>query len=267
MISFEQAKARVISRFEQRERQALTSRPRMNVCDTGKGGADHCYQVEENRRQAAQADNAASREADKWRSWIQSVEKLQGFEDYINWLRRNLHCAGWKEFDEGYEVDFIALKAPLYRSRPYICEILDNMESIHRVMLQAAPTHQVMLRQAYRRMRVAAKPVRRLVDNPNQVPAAVVPAVQEYLPSVGFFLAALKAVAEESANTAEFKPLKQWASHIASQRHVAEAVVAAATPAASDTQSVAVYQVYAALFNSCVDAYDQARQQAAGGSE
>jgi hypothetical protein len=84
---------------------------------------------------------------------------------------------------------------------------------------------------------------------------------------VGFFLAALKAVAEESATTVEFKALKQWASHIASQRHIAEAVVAAATPAASDTQSVAVYQVYAAVFNSCVDAYDQARQQVTAQSD
>lgn len=178
-----------------------------------------------------------------------------------------MHCAGWKEFDEGYEVDFIALKAPLYRSKPYICEILDTVESIHRVMLQAAPTQQVMLRQAYRRMRVVAKPVRRLVDNPNQVPAAVVPAVQDYLPSVGFFLAALKAVAEESATAVESTALKQWASLIASQRHIAEAVVAAATPAADDAQSGAVYQAYAALFNSCVDAYDQARQHAAGESD
>ncbi len=267
MTSFEQAKARVISRFEQRARQALAPRPRVNVCDTGKGGADHCYQVEENRRQAAQADNAASREANKWGSWIQSVEKLQGFEDYIDWLRRNLHCAGWKEFDEGYEVDFIALKAPLYRSKPYICEILDTMESIHRVMLQAAPKQQVMLRQAYRRMRVVAKPVRRLVDNPNKVPAAVVPAVQGYLPSVGFFLAALKAVAEESDDTVQRQSLKQWTSQIASQRQTAEAAVAAALPAADDAQSVTVYQAYAALFNSCVDAYDQARQQAAAQSD
>lgn len=267
MISFEKAKARVISRFEQRADQALAPRPRSNVCDTGRGGADHSHQVEENRRQAAQSDNSASREAAKWRSWIQSVEKLQSFEEYIDWLRRNLHCAGWKEFDEGYKVDFIALKAPLYRSKPYICEILDTVESIHSVMLQAAPTQQVMLRQAYRRMRIAAKPVRRLVENPNRVPATVVPAVQEYLPSVGFFLAALTAVAEESATTVEFRALKQWASDIASQRHIAEAAIAAATSAASDAQNVAVYQTYAAVFNSCVDAYDQARQQAEGGSD
>ncbi|MFA7340032.1 MAG: hypothetical protein WC028_24855 [Candidatus Obscuribacterales bacterium] len=269
MITFEQAKARVISRFQQRAAQALTLRPRANVCDTGKGGAEHSYQVEENRRQAALSDNAASREADKWSSWAQSLEKLQSFDDYIAWLRRNLHCAGWTEFEEGYEVNFAALKAPLYRSKPYVCEILDNIEGIHNIMLNAAPAPQEMLRQAYRRMRVAAKPARRQVYNPNEVSRAVLPALQSYLPAANSFLAALKAVAQDCDSNSACERLGQWATRINSQKQAATSTLASAmeraaqnpakVPHSYDSLSVQAYQAFAALFNSCVDAYDAAR--------
>lgn len=267
MTSFEEAKRLVISDFQQRARQALTRRPRLNVCDTGKGGADHSYQVEENRREAARADNDASRESAQWQGWVERIEQLRSFEEYISWLRRVLQRDGWEGFEEGYEVDFRALRAPLYYSNSYRYDFLTVLMNIHDDMLRAAPSPEELLRQTYRRMRVAAKPVRRLVDNPNQVPSAVLPAVQSYLPSVSDFLAALRAVAKESADTVQRKTLKQWASHIASQRQMAEAAAAAATSAASDAQNVAVYQAYAALFNSCVDAYDQARQKATAKSD
>lgn len=267
MISFEAAKRLVIDDFQQRAREALAPRPRANVCDTGKGGADHSYQVEENRRLAAQADNSAMRDNAQWRAWAERVEKLQSFEDYISWLRRVLQRDGWEGFEEGYKVDFRALKAPLYYKDSYRYDFLTVLENIHDDLLRAAPSPEELLRQTYRRMRVAAKPVRRLVDNPNQVPSAVLPAVQSYLPSVSDFLAALRAVAKESADTVQRKALKQWASHIASQRQMAEAAAAAATSPESKTQNVAVYQAYAAVFNSCVDAYDQARQQAAAQSD
>lgn len=269
MITFEQAKARVISRFQQRAAQALTLRPRANVCDTGKGGAEHSYQVEENRRQAAQSDHAASRESEKWSSWAQSLEKLQSFDDYIAWLRRNLHCAGWTEFEEGYEVNFAALKAPLYRSKPYVCEILDNIEGIHNIMLNAAPAPQEMLRQAYRRMRVAAKPARRQVYNPNEVSRAVLPALQSYLPAANSFLAALKAVAQDCDSNSACERLGQWATRINSQKQAATSTLASAmeraaqnpakVPHSYDSLSVQAYQAFTALFNSCVDAYDAAR--------
>jgi hypothetical protein len=272
MITFEQAKARVISRLQQRALQALTLRPRVNVCDTGKGGAEHSYQVEENRRQAARNDTAASNEAYKWGSWAQSLEKLQSFDEYIAWLRRNLHCAGWTDFEEGYEVNFTALKAALYRSKPYICEILDTVESIHIIMLNAAPRPQEMLRQAYRRMRVAAKPARRQVYNPNEVSRAVLPALQSYLPSASSFLAALKAVAQDCDSDSAAERLGQWATRINSQQQAATASVAAAIeraaqsaaaiPHSYDSLSVHAYQDFAALFNSCVDAYEAARETA-----
>jgi hypothetical protein len=267
MISFEEAKRLVISDFQQRASEALVPRPRLKVCDTGKGGADHCYQVEENRREAAQADNDASRKSAQWRGWAERIEQLQSFEEYISWLGSVLQRDGWEGFEEGYEVDFRALRAPLYYSNNYRYDFLTVLMSIHDDMLRAAPAPEVLLRQAYRRMRVAAKPVRRLVDNPNQVQSAVLPAVQSYLPAVGFFLAALKAVAKESADTMQRKALKQWVEHIARQQEEAKAAVAAALPVADDAQSVALYQAYAALFNSCVDAYDQARQQAAAQSD
>lgn len=267
MISFEEAKRLVISDFQQRAQEALAPRPRANVCDTGKGGADHSYQVEENRRQAAQADNAASREYAQWQGWAERIAQLQSFEEYIGWLRRVLQRDGWEGFEEGYEVDFRALRAPLYYSNSYRYDFLTVLMSIHDDMLRAAPAPEALLRQAYRRMRVVAKPIRRLVDTPNQVPAAVVPAVQSYLPAVSDFLAALRATAKESADTVQRKSLKQWVQHITRQEEEAKAAVAAALPAAGDAQSVAVYQAYAALFNSCVDAYDQARQEAADQSD
>jgi hypothetical protein len=80
MTSFEQAKARVISHFQQCAGQAVAPRRRSNVCNTGKGGTDHSYQVEENRRQAAQADNYALRESARWRGWADRIEELQSFE-------------------------------------------------------------------------------------------------------------------------------------------------------------------------------------------
>jgi hypothetical protein len=226
--------------------------------------------VEENRRQAARNDTAASNEAYKWNSWAQSLEKLQSFDEYIAWLRRNLHCAGWTDFEEGYEVNFAALKAPLYRSKPYVCEILDTVEGIHNIMLNAAPGPQEMLRQAYRRMRVAAKPARRQVYNPNEVSRAVLPALQSYLPAASSFLAALKAVAQDCDSAGE--RLEQWATRIASQQQAATSAVAsaveraaqnaAAIPHSYDSLSVHAYQAFAALFNSCVDAYESARDAA-----
>ncbi|PPD27091.1 MAG: hypothetical protein CTY21_13675 [Methylomonas sp.] len=271
MISFEEAKRLVISDFQQRAREALAPRPRLKVCDTGKGGADHCYQVEENRREAAQADNDASRQSAKWQGWVERIEQLHSFEEYIGWLRSVLQRDGWERFEEGYEVDFRALRAPLYYSNSYRYDFLTVLMSIHDDMLRAAPVPQELLRQAYRRMRVAAKPVRRLVDNPNQVPSAVLPAVRSYLPSVSDFLAALRALAKESADALQRKTLNQWVQDIIGQQEETKAAVAAATSAAtspaSKTQSVAVYQAYASLFNSCVDAYDQARQQVTAQSD
>jgi hypothetical protein len=46
---------------------------------------------------------------------------------------------GWTEFDEGYEVNFKALKTPLYLENRCRNEFLDVLETIHCFMVQAAP--------------------------------------------------------------------------------------------------------------------------------
>ena len=167
---------------------------------------------------------------------LDAALRPRSFDEYIGWLRSVLQRDGWEGFEEGYEVDFRALRAPLYYSNSYRYDFLTVLMSIHNDMLRAAPSPEALLRQAYRRMRVAAKPVRRLVDTPNQVPAAVVPAVQRYLPAVSEFRAALRATAKESADTVQRKSLKQWVQHITRQEEEAKAAVAAALPAAGDAQ-------------------------------
>ena len=139
MTSFEQAKARVIDYFQQRAGQAVAPRRPSSVCNTGKGGADHSYQVEENRRQAAQADKCALSESAKWRGWAEFIDELQSFEQYIAWLRRWLQRYGWTEVDEDYKVSFAGLKQHVDRTRHYNYEGVDVVKTIHYFMLLAAP--------------------------------------------------------------------------------------------------------------------------------
>jgi hypothetical protein len=139
MTLFEQAKARVIDDFQQRAGQAVAPRRRSSVYNTGKGGADHSYQLEENRRQAAQADRYASSQSAKWSSWAETIEELQSFEQYIAWLRRWLQKYGWTEIDEDYNVSFAGLKEHMDRTRNHNYEAVDVVKDIHCIMLMAAP--------------------------------------------------------------------------------------------------------------------------------
>lgn len=109
------------------------------------------------------------------------------------------------------------------------------------------------LRQSYRRMRVAAKPVRRLVKNPNEVSSAVPPAVQAYLPAVNDLIASLAAI--------DLACTSSWTARLVRQQQAAQASAAAALQANAGVQKVELisdsYQTFAALFNSCVDAYHE----------
>ncbi|CAN5558845.1 hypothetical protein BH11CYA1_BH11CYA1_08920 [soil metagenome] len=124
------------------------------------------------------------------------------------------------------------------------------------------------LRQAYRHMRVAAKPIRRLVDNPDEVSSAVPPAVQAYLPVVSELIAALSNIDQMTSSANQSSVVGDYITRLTAQQMAAVATVNAAITEQETGSSTGSkghkldlpsdsYQAYATLFNTCVDAYHE----------
>lgn len=113
------------------------------------------------------------------------------------------------------------------------------------------------LRACYRALRVAGKPVRRLVNHPDLVAPAVPALVQSFLSRMGAFVRALQLLAEES-RTSEFGP---WLERLRNERLHCQVKVNRCKAAGESPDSSLLtdcYQDYARLFNSVVDVYQLA---------
>lgn len=113
------------------------------------------------------------------------------------------------------------------------------------------------LRACYWALRVAGKPVRRLVNHPDLVAPAVPALVQCYLSRMGAFVRALQLLAEE-LRTSEFAP---WLERLRNERLHCQVKVNRCKAAGESPDSSLLtdcYQDYARLFNSVVDVYQLA---------
>lgn len=74
----------------------LEDRPRRSIYDTGRGGADHSYAVEQNRRQFAADDRAATARMEIFTSVARSLEAQicpAGVRKVLaDWLRYSARC-------------------------------------------------------------------------------------------------------------------------------------------------------------------------------
>ncbi len=125
------------------------------------------------------------------------------------------------------------------------------------------------LRACYWALRVAGKPVRRLVNHPDLVAPAVPPLVQSYLSRMGAFVRSLELLAQVLGKS-DFAP---WLERLRNERLHCQVKVNRCKTAGESPDSAlltACYQDYARLFNSVVDVYqlacDRCRAPATDGS-